>query len=225
MATSPPRSPLKGSPKKDVTRYGPIRSIEPQFGTEKRFKWQNSGDTSDVMYDVPVIQTTKSIIFGGSLRVGMDDENPDNKKRSTGPGSYDVAQCFNHNSEYVVKGGNRFACAPRDGMGLKTPSPGPVYNIEKCYWNGPIKNTGVGFLNETRDSMYGPSLGANCDMYFPKEERGPQITIAKRLKPKSLQAQTPGAIYDPQKKFNFQTGPSFSFGKGKGSRFKESNFG
>jgi hypothetical protein len=65
--------------------------------------------------------------FGNSLRTGMDDENPDAKKRSTGPGSYEFANCYDHLSEYQSTHANRFALAPRQSMAMKTPSPGAVF--------------------------------------------------------------------------------------------------
>jgi hypothetical protein len=179
-----------------VTRYGPIKQPDLKFGTEKRFQWQNTGSSSDVMYEIPELGASRSVIFSNSLRKGMDDENPDAKKRSTGPGSYEYGDCFNHCSEYVVHNANRFSQAPRQSMAMKTPSPGAVYNIESCYWNGPDKHNGIGFANSTRGALYGSSLGANADMFFAKPETGPSISIAKRLKVKEIGASSPGAIYD-----------------------------
>jgi hypothetical protein len=115
------------SPKKPVTRYGAVPEITVKFGNEERFQWQKSQNSSDVVYDIPVLQPSKSIIFGNSLRVGMDDENPDAKKRSTGPGSYEFANCYDHLSEYQSTHANRFALAPRQSMAMKTPSPGAVF--------------------------------------------------------------------------------------------------
>lgn len=195
MSASPPRSPPK-SPKKPVTRYGQIKQADLKFGTEKRFQWQDAGGTSDVMYEIPEFQPSKSVIFGNSLRKGMDEENPDAKKRSTGPGSYDYSGCFDHISEYNTRTANRFGQAPRQSMAMKTPSPGAVYNIEKQFWNGPEKSGAIGFANGTRQPLYGSSLGANADMFFAKEEHGPAISIAKKLKIKELGNSSPGAIYD-----------------------------
>lgn len=184
------------SPKKEVTRYGPIKSAEPRFGTEERFQWQKSQNSSDVMYDVPVMNTSKSITFGGARRKGMDETDPDAKKRSTGPGSYDFRHSFDHLSEYSVHQANRFGCAPRQSMAIKTPSPGAVYNTEKLYWNGPEKGQAISFPRSGRGALYGASLGANADMFIPKPEIGPAITIAKRTKLKQLGADAPGAVYD-----------------------------
>jgi hypothetical protein len=203
MAESPPSSPLK-SPKKTVTRYGPIKEADLKFGTEKRFQWQSSAETSDVIYEVQDVLSNKSVVFGNSLRKGMDEENPDAKKRSTGPGSYEFAGCFDHLSEYSVKGANRFSQAPRQSMAMKTPSPGAVYNIENTFWNGPEKNLGIGFANSARGALYGSSLGANADMYFEKAEKGKGVSIAKRLKIKELGSSSPGAIYDVHVSFRYE---------------------
>ncbi|KAJ1436494.1 hypothetical protein B484DRAFT_445615 [Ochromonadaceae sp. CCMP2298] len=217
---SPMKSPERTkSPKKTMTRYGAVKQADLKFGTEERFRWQSAQDTSDVIYEIPELTASRSVLFGCSLRKGLDDENPDNKKRSTGPGSYNFAPCFDHHSEYAVKHAGRFSQAARQSMAMKTPSPGAVYNIEKQYWNGPVKDEGIGFANGERGELYGTSTAANADMFFPRPAVGPQISIAKRFKPKSLNAATPGAIYDVHKKRDFKTGPSFSFGHGRAKRF------
>jgi len=216
-------SPSK-SPKKGATRYGPIHPPEVKFGTEQRFQWQNV-DTTDVAYKLPDMTMSKSVLFGYALRQGMDEENPDNKKRSTGPGSYDYSQCYDSLSEYVKKEANRFPCAPRQSMALKTPSPGAVYNIEKQFYLGPEKRDGIGFPNSTRNDLFGGSTTANADMFIPKPETGPAITIAARPKQSKYRRHgTPGAIYDVHKRVDFRTGPSFSFGRGKGNRFSKFGF-
>jgi hypothetical protein len=185
------------SPPKDVTRYGLIKEPELKFGNEKRFLWQKPA-TNDVSYNLPEMTMTKSAVFGYALRKGMDEENPDNKKRSTGPGSYDYAGSYDFLSEYVKKEANRFPCAPRQSMAMKTPSPGAVYNIEKKYYTGPEKSMAIGFPNSTRAPLFNNSAGANADMFMPKPEMGPAITIAGKSKQqtKFLNFQTPGPIYD-----------------------------
>ena len=118
-----------------VTRYGPCHGAQSKFLTEERFAWQKAKFQSDVLYELPSVVMTRSVVFPSGLRSGMDD-NPDAKKRSTGPGSYNPGLCFDHQSESIVHHAARFGAAPRESMAMKTPSPGPVYNIEKCYWNG-----------------------------------------------------------------------------------------
>ena len=185
------------SPKKDVTRFGAIKKPDIKFGGEERFTWQNNNSSNDVAYDLPEMTMTRSTKFGFSLRKGMDDENPDNKKRSTGPGSYQFGACYDHLSEYSKKEANRFACAARQSMAVKTPSPGAVYNIEKKYYTGPEKHDGIGFAVSNRQDLFGKSASANADMFIPKPEYGPAITIAGKPKPKVLNTETsPGPVYD-----------------------------
>ena len=205
----------------NVTRFGKIKEADLKFGSEQRFRWQTTGETSDVAYDVQDAAPVKSVIFGSSLRKGMDEENPDAKKRSTGPGSYDIAGSYDHNSEYAKHEASRFGQAPRQSMAMKTPSAGAVYNIDKQFWNGPEKSHGVGFANAARGELHGSAEGVNADMYAGKSETGPAITIAKKLTTKEQGSDTPGAIYDVHEKVNFQTGPAYSFGHGKESKTME----
>ena len=95
MAQSPSSSPKKSPKRRPVTRYGQISQNQLKFGTEERFAWQKPQSSSDVVYKLPDMTMTKSAVFGTSLRQGMDD-NPDVKKRSTGPGSYDFSPCYDH---------------------------------------------------------------------------------------------------------------------------------
>lgn len=194
-AGSPPRSPSKRSKKViEVTRYGAVKEPALKFGREERFAWQNPQNSSNVVYDIPDSSATKSVIFGASLRT---DDSIKGGSSGTGPGSYDFSKCFDHISEYNVKQGNRFSCAPRLSMVIKTPSPGAVYNIEKVYWNGPDKNNGIGFSNAPRNSLYGGSSSADADVFMPKYDTGHGITIGKRFNSdKKFSYSTPGAIYD-----------------------------
>jgi hypothetical protein len=183
------------SPKKEVTRYGPVKDIDPKFGSEKRFAPSSSQMSSDVMYNLPDVRMTRSVIFGSSLR-NTSDENPDAKTRSNGPGSYDISRCYDHLSEYGTKIGNKFACAPRQSMAMKTPSPGAVYDIDQTFYLGKDKGQKIGFPNASRLPMFNNSTSSNADMFFPKSDPGRAVSIAKRLKRKDTISYTPGAIYD-----------------------------
>ena len=156
----------------------------------------------------------------------MDEsQNPDSKKNSTGPGSYDVSQAFGFNSEYSSSRINKFGVAPRQSMAMKTPSPGAVYDITRQYWNGPDKSNGISFSTESRHPPGTTSAGANADMMWPKLKSGPKITMGARFKPRSLADSGPGAVYDVHKIVDFKTGPAFSFGMTKHpNRFKEVGF-
>jgi hypothetical protein len=69
------------------TRFGPIHSPVAKMGSEERFAWQKPQFSSDVMYELPSVSMNRVVSFPSAVRGGMDD-NPDAKKRSTGPGSY-----------------------------------------------------------------------------------------------------------------------------------------
>ena len=172
-----------------------MKSSEAIFGTEERFAWQNAKFASDVAYNLPEGKPSKSVVFGNSLRTG-DDSNPDAKKSSTGPGSYDTSHSLEFNSEHATSRMTRFGAAPRQSMAMKTPSPGAVYNIEQLFWNGPEKGIAIGFNCDHRPPLYGNSAGSNADMFVPKSSTGVAITIASRFKQKNPGRGTPGAIYD-----------------------------
>ena len=102
-------------------------------------------------------------------------------------------------------------------MSMKTPSPGAVYNLGQTYYTGPTKQVKIGFNCDTRADPSKECITAEADMYSPKPEYGPGISIAKRFTVKNQANDNPGPIYDVLRFHNFQTGPSFSFGKNKGA--------
>ena len=214
-----PGSPSKKPPTKDlITRYGPNSNSTVSFALEERFAWQKAKFQSDVVYDVKSEGAGRTVLFPMNVRTPLDD-NPDAKKRSTGPGSYDVQHAPNHISDYIFKGGQRFSTAARESMAAKTPSPGAVYNIDKCYYRGADKNEPISFNCDDRKPL--GQAPSDADMLWPQLSKGPAITIAKRLKRKEKGADTPGPIYNIRQ--GWKTGPSFSFSKGRGDRF--SSFG
>jgi hypothetical protein len=77
-----------------------------------------------------------------------------NRRTPSHPFPHPVAHSFLYSydrlSDYCVHKANRFADAPRQSMDMKTPSPGAVYNVDKCYWNGPVKNIGISFNKDQR---------------------------------------------------------------------------
>jgi hypothetical protein len=70
--------------------------------------------------------------------------------------------------------------------------------------------------------LYNPSLTADADMLWPQLPNKKAITIAGRLKHKDhSQGCGSGIIYDVKRQ---GLGPSFSFGRGRASRFSSINF-
>jgi hypothetical protein len=173
------------------------------------------------MYELPSMNSGMGARFGTETRKGMDDVNPDAKKRSTGPGSYQIESCYDNYSDYPSRLCYKFACAPRQSMALKTPSPGAIYNTEGLYSSGSDKTIPISFNKDSRRPLSNACASANADILWPKLPSGPAITIAGKLNKKSHfgGGGTPGAIYDVHKKVDFRTGPSFSFGRSKASRF------
>ena len=204
----PPTRPL-------ITRYGPNSQSTVSFAKEQRFAWQKAKFQSDVNYDIKPEGAGRTVLFSGALREPADD-NPDAKKRSTGPGSYDIQNAPNFLSDYIMKGGQRFSSAARESMAAKTPSPGPVYTIDGCYYRGPEKSIPIGFNCDQR-GPFSKSSKVDADMVWPTLSAGPSITMGKRLPRREKGADTPGSHYKIRQ--NFQTGPSFSFGSGRGDRF------
>jgi hypothetical protein len=208
-------SPERPKPKERIaTRYGPIQQGSVSFAKEERFSWQKPKFQSDVAYNPQLEGQAKPIVFGGSLRTAADD-NPDAKKRSTGPGSYDIQHAPNFLSSYIRHDAARFSIARRESMAEKTPSPGAVYNIQNQYWNGPVKTQKIGFNKDKRRPLYSGG-GGDADMLWPSLPKGRSVTIGKKLPRKEKGSDTPGAYNVKQ---DFRTGPSISFGKGRGDRF------
>lgn len=215
-------SPTRQKPeRKPCTRYGVVANCQPAFAKEERFAWQKPQFTSDSVYDLMDKPNTKNTFFGTGLRPPLNEAGT---KSSTGPGSYDFTKCYDYCSEYKKLYGNKFAQAPRQSMAMKTPSPGAVYNLGSTYYTGPERKSAIGFANSQRGELYGGSTTANADCFIPKPDYGYGITMAGRPKKKHLDHSTPGAVYDVHSKVNFKTGPSFSFGKGKGNRFSKFGF-
>ena len=78
-----------------------------------------------------------------------------------------------------------------------------------------MKTQKISFNKDKRKPLYSTN-GADADMLWPKLPKGRSITIAKKLTRKEKGSDTPGAYNIKQ---DFRTGPSISFGKGRGDRF------
>ena len=184
------------------------------FGIEERFK-TTSTSANDISYDVQPIDTTKSVIFPSSVRFSPEGSRINGS--SNGPGSYDVSKGYQFHSEYPMKRANRFATYPRQSMDMKTISPGAVYDTDKVYFNGPDKRLPITFKSDTRFPEMQSSI-SNTQLFIPKSETGPAITIAKRLNRVEVGHDSPGNIYNVN--YQKRRAPAYSFGKGKHIRFK-----
>jgi hypothetical protein len=183
--------------RKEAIRTGVIHHQEITFGSEERFSWQKPKYVCDVTYDPPNSSSTKSVLFGTSSRAGgADFVDPETKKRSNGPGSYDYARSYDFNSEYVSKKGIRFAGAPRQSMAMKTPSPGAVYDIQKKYYMGPETSRGISFGKDVRKPLASSATSADAEILVPKLPSAPAISFGKKIPLLKKNNDVPGAIYD-----------------------------
>ena len=74
---------------------------------------------------------TRQITFPTSERDPTGDgDNPD-KGQGPGPGAYAYGHCYDHLSEKATHQAGRFPRSQRQGMAMRTPSPGAVYNLGK----------------------------------------------------------------------------------------------
>jgi hypothetical protein len=190
------------SPSIEVTRFGPVRKFTPKFTKEERFRWQDAIHTSDVMYSLPNVSSSKRIFFGTSTR-GEDSTTIEQKKQTIGPGSYDVTRSIDKMSEYRTRTANHFSKAPRESMVMKTPSPGAVYNLRNSYWNGPDNRIAIGFNCDERKPLYTSTTSANAEPVNPQLPTGKSITIGRKIKMKSRSSDCPGPIYDVLVRFSY----------------------
>ena len=199
--------------RRPVTRYGQIGNNSIKFGNEERFAWQKARFSSDTQYELPTSMMQRASRFGTANRKPLND----NENGTTGPGSYNPEKGYEVISEKVYHGAQRFGGAARESMVMKTPSPGPVYNVGQTYYNGPDKTLAIGFNQDHRKPLNtGDTASKDADMFLPKPTYGTARSIAGKLKRKEKGSDTPGAIYNIVRT---NRGPEFSFGRGRGDRF------
>lgn len=191
----------------------------------------------DALYKLPSTLMNDAPVFGTSTR--SDWENTVKNKRDSinpyaGPCNYNtsniqVLSTCNASPTPVFLSSNR---APSD----ETYSPGPAYHVDGIYKNGRDKQLGIGF---NKDQRKPDRLDATDAVYYPQLPKGNAPKIGVRLKgtldvagkcspgpvrvlstPTNALAQ----IYETQK-YDFRTGPAFSFGSSKASRFQGSLLG
>lgn len=189
--------PSSSSGSLEVTRLGPIRKFEPKFTKEERFRWMKPRLSSDVIYDVRDVASSRRIFFGTATR-GEDSVTVEAKKRTNGPGSYEVLRSIDRLSDYHTRSAYRFGNASRESMVVKTPSPGAIYNIKNVYWNGPDDKIAIGFNCDRRKPLYTSTTSVNAEPVYPKLPQGPAISMGKKLKQKPKSSDVPGPIYDVQ---------------------------
>ena len=201
------------SPKKEgktVTRFGPVHFRAEKFAKEERFRWQKAQFSSDVVYAVPVEKTSKDIRFPTSTRRPLDSS----EQFSTGPGQYDVMISAKYLNTARV---SKFGISNRPNMVMKTPSPGLLNNLSHSFvftrsmtinyvislfsmdvgavYNVKLpRSVGIGFNCDKRKDPGANSVTAEADMYSPKPDYGPAITIAKKISVKNNVDKNPGTF-------------------------------
>lgn len=179
----------------DVTRYGAVRKFEPRFSKEERFRLTSSASSSDVIYVLPDVSSSRRVFFGSSVR-GEDSASMEQKKNTVGPGTYEVLRCIDKTSDYRTRRSSRFGNASRESMVMRTPSPGAIYNLRNSYWNGPENRISIGFNCDQRKPLYTATTGADADAVNPRPPVTRSITIGKKIYTKPRNMDVPGPIYD-----------------------------
>lgn len=213
----PPLSPIRTLEQlpSPSTRYGRKGDAAMRFGTERRFRMQHSPSASDVMYNLPPTSSASTIRFGSSGRTSLTPKS----ESSTGPASYNVNTAHAASSEARAKPGVGFGVCPRKGLGLNTPSPGAVYNVDGVYKTGKDSRLGTSFNCDYRKPLIEDCATRNAEMYCLQAPRRSGITFGSRHALSSPAPRSPGAIYNNHEIVDFRTGPSFSFGHSKTNRF------
>jgi hypothetical protein len=93
-----------------------------------------------------------------------------------------------------------------------------------CFRYGRDRSIGAGFNRDHRKPMLISSTDAT---YYPKLPPATSVKVGQKLVKGSLfdlsSNRSPGAIYHTEK-YDFKTGPKFSFGANKQDRFKHGIF-
>jgi len=207
---------------KQDTRTGNHMGNNTFFDNEVRFTWQDPPNEFDAFYTLPSAIGRKATGFGSSTRAdweGTTINKADGNNPNAGPGNYrtgneQVALSTSRNPPKV-----KFSISTRPSMNMNTPSPGPAYNVDGVYSNGPSSGKiKVGFNKDQRPPLADNGKSRTDASYWPKLAKGRSITIASRMKARALEVKSPGPIYDVAK-YGFRTGPKHTFGASRSSRF------
>lgn len=188
---------------------------------ESRFRWQKPVSDVDAFYNLPDTLGKIATPFGSSTRTdweGTVKNKRDGVNPYAGPGNYNTNN-FTVLSTCRAAPNNKFGFSAR-AASYETSSPGPTYDIAGIYRNGTDRRVGVGFNKDDRKPMLYQATDAT---YYPKLAKAPSVKIGTKLKTGSAwgssTARSPGPIYNVGK-YDFRTGPRFSFGGSKSDRFK-----
>ncbi|KAJ8600855.1 hypothetical protein CTAYLR_008517 [Chrysophaeum taylorii] len=191
---------------------------------EERFQWQRPPNDVDAFYSLPSTLGQLAPNFGSSTRADWEKQTrSDGVNPYAGPGNYntrDIAVL----STCASSPKTIFQCARR-APSSETSSPGPAYNIGGIWKDGRDRTIGYGFNKDNRRPLL---IHATDALYYPQMPKGNAPKIGLKLKSggpcEGAGKRSPGPIYDTQK-YDFRTGPAYSFGASKAGRFQHSMFG
>lgn len=202
-----------------ATRTGVTTGKNTFIAEEERFLWQKPINDYDAFYDLPSTLRPTCTQFGSSTRA--DWENTWKNKKDTynpnaGPGQNGAPDTRLLSQNRRIKD-IRFGTAPRS-IDHRTETPGPDYNLGAAYARGVESRIPISFSRDQRKPLSDNVKSRTDALYHPKLPKGKAITIAGRRKPNRFETEkSPGAIYD-MAKYDFRSGPSFSFGRSKAKR-------
>lgn len=201
------------------TRMGLTKGKNIFIAEEERFIWQKPINEYDAFYDLPPTIEKRGVMFGSSTR--SDWENTWKNKKDTynpnaGPGQNGTPDSRLLSQNRRVKD-VKFGTAPRS-IDHSNNNPGPDYNLGRAFKNGVDNRISIGFNKDMRKPLSDNLKSRTDAMYDPRLPKGKAITIAGRRRPNRFETErSPGAIYN-MAKYDFKSGPSFSFGRSKAKR-------
>lgn len=209
---------------KATTRFGRTQGHNQFFNKDKRWPTKK-GDVGAPQYLLKPLRSEQETQFGSSTRedwgriMGLIPKTNPN----AGPGSYRVVENMEMSSMMPTQPRVKFANAARPSMALGTLSPGPVYEVEGIFKNGPTGGKiKPGFNLDHRKALVDSATDA---MYHPQLGKGLSCTLKARRVP-SLLRQNQMASWPAPHDYDvvgasgiLQKAPSFTFFKGP-ARFK-----
>ena len=195
---------------------------------EERMKWQRTVSETDALYQLPDTRSRCGTPFGTSTR--SDWENTMKSKRDlynpyASPGNYNPPLNVTLRAPPSIK----FGYSTRLERYGRNKTPGPDYNIDGIYSNGPTcGRVKLGFAKSKRKDLI---VSATDASYFPRFPKGKSAPLTGRnfFGLKEEKSRSPGPVYDTAK-YDFGKpaanvigfpGGHFSFGAGRNfDRFK-----
>lgn len=225
MSVKPGSARSRSTISRSSTRFGNKKGGNVVVGNEKRFQWQEPVNDFDAFYSLPSALSNTATGFGSSTRENWEctyTNKKDSKNPNVGPGSH-VNQDLNKLSTKRSSPKYVFGQGPRNESSKFNPgTPGPKYEIDAVYKNG---NSQSALKMTFKAGERKLSSAGSQENTLPQKPfilplpKGSSKTIGIKLdRPNTVAARSPGPVYE-MSKYDFKSGPSFSFGAGS-TRFK-----